>query len=315
MKKTKSKKLPSVTITLDGLMLFCFDKAKSLSEVKFRRVDEHKAKIKVEKKNDPDYEKKHKWTHSELIRYHQLWLHKARNGTPPYEGTAVQGEYYNDILAIDGQDFYGQELSRRRGSPVMRRGRYHPTLYICDGIVGTDKILGEKGCHRVTHVTRRTRVGGRLLEYSFNNLRYQMSEDEWEELKANFKDQVKPLQPFSRWVNATIKLAKGESLLLTGVDEHGKAHQEYLIKDYNVGDTYWIYISHLDRKKPKSLGDCKGLGHLCESFELGRAPLYSVFVPTPDNPLRLPTAPWNELGTRTSDITCCKTCRVSAYVG
>jgi hypothetical protein len=332
-KSTKSTNLSPVSITWDGLMLFYFDffdkeKTYGRCEVKCRDVHDHQLTIMVVKQgrdNAPDSIEL-VLTHDQLRSFDEFWLHKARDGRPPYAGTARPGDYYNQILAIDESDFYGKEKPLK-----LKSDTYRPTLYLCDGTVSPNPLYLTENCHRVEDTKGYKEVNGRKHEYSFSKLRYSMADGEWAELKEHFgeledrsiKGFIKKLSGFARWVNGSIDLKPGEGLLWTGKNRHGSTPQYPLIKDYDPQDHYWIYISYLEDEKdtPKSLEDCKGLGHICESFERdGRPlwPLYSVFAPTSAKRVLKPNAPWNPPPPAgdpkaSSDITCCKSCRVSDY--
>lgn len=312
-------KYQPVSITLDGMMLFYFNYADNQQhygrcEVRCLKKHDHQIKIEVRKTSDggltDSVVELENVTHDELTKFKSLWLHIG-DYTVDDSGRAEVGKSYKLIPALDGEHFYNKP-----GQLKLKHSEYHPTLHICDGTIGTDdasKSMGEDFCHRVIDAEGKITIGNKTINYSFSDLEY-AEEGKWDEIKKYFCGLVKPLKPFPRWLDGTLSLEAGKSLWLTGVDENAVTSHP-LIQDYNENDNYWICISHLDDEAnpPKSLGDCKGFGHLCESFELDDdEPLYGVFAPNPANPLLTPNPPWR-VTTRTSDITCCKSACVSGY--
>ncbi len=321
---------PSVTITFDGMMLFHFDDSNCRCEVMFRngdardsKIHDHKIKVIVKKKcgnQDSEELPVPGLEHDKLCGYDDLWLYVAdQGGGRDYKGPgkAERGDLYKSILQLDGPAFYiGQ------GVMQLKRGKYKPTMYVCDGDVGADNAKGggkskkrglsrskggEAACYRVVD----TEQGA----YSFKELKYNMTAAKWKALRNSFPNLITGLDPFLRWVNVTIDLEPGQNLALMGESNDGTAHPfPQLITNYHESDAYWIHIKYTDSSSPYSLEDCKGMGHHCEAFEYNGRPLYPLYsVFSPKNGLdKEPIAPW-EPQVRSSDVPCCLSACVSQY--
>lgn len=321
-------KYASVTITFDGMMLFHFDESNGRCEVMFRDVHDHEMEVIVKKKGSKE---SRRLTNDELSGYDRLWLYVENQGEKrDYKepGNAECGGWYKSILQLDGGDFYGCQDALR-----LKSGKYKPTMYVCDGCVGaengSEKDKNEKwGLSRVEDVRSKVATCYRVQDieqdagngspkYSFKELKYDMSDQDWQLMKNSYKGIfIKELNPFLRWVNTTINLSPGQNLMLMG-ESDGNPPWPFspLITNYQESDAYWIHIKYIDSDMPDSLDDCKGLGHHCEAFERNGQPLdplYSVFSPK-NGPVDIPTAPW-EPQMRSSDVPCCLSVCVNQYI-
>jgi len=304
-KSTDSELIPDVRITFDGLMLFHFDSIKKRCEIRFRRADAHQIEIEVHRKKRVNESADHVTKpveHHQLIQFAELQLLEGHIDKP---GTAVRGDGYNNILQLDGENFYGG-----MGTLKMKPDQYHLTLLLCVGEVGTMPEMAT--CNRVTRTDQEVVSNG--LTYSFGHLKYDMEDGDWTALANEFKGLIKGISPFSRMVNADIDLSTGQNLILTGRNNLGEIIIYPLVQGYNGQDKYWIHIAHLDLPAPQSLGHCKGMAHLCESFELNGQPLYGVFAPRPKDGLPKPKPPWEEkVVKKSTDVTCCLCARVEQF--
>jgi hypothetical protein len=331
-------KYASVTITFDGMMLFRFDdrdKKNRRCEVMFRKARDHKIEVIVKKKRGKrGSDELCRLTHDEVKRYKYLWLYVENHGVErDYRntGTAKRGGWYDRILQLDGNEFYGAPLR-------LKSEKYKPTMYVCDGCVGADsnndyckdKYKADNGkgkdngndkrkderwglsrvdtCYRVEDDKRTPKPD--KPGYSFEELKYAMSRRDWRRLIKSYEgDVIEGLNPFLRWVNTTINLNPGQTLMLIGERANGTTRPfKPLITNYQESDAYWIHVKYTDSDPPDSLEDCKGLGHHCEAFDFeysgqSISTIYSVFSPKNGN-VREPTAPW-ELIITSSDVPCC----------
>jgi hypothetical protein len=325
-------KYASVTITFDGMMLFHFDEPNSRCEVMFRDVHGHEMEVIVKKEGSKE---SRRLTHDELSGYDRLWLYVENQGEKldyKMPGNAECGGWYKSILQLDGADFY-----ESLGALRLKSGRYKPTMYVCDGCVGADngnsnckdEVEADNGrekdknekwglsrveddrnkvatCYRVQDTEQD--AGNGNPKYSFKELKYDMSNQDWQLLKNSYKGIfIKGLNPFLRWVNTNIDLSPGQNLMLMGESDNEPPWPfSPLITNYQESDAYWIHIKYTDSDTPDSLEDCKGMGHHCEAFECNGQPLYplySVFSPK-IGLVDKPTAPW-EPQIRSSDVPCC----------
>src|SRR5262245_26563340 len=131
---------PDVTIKLDGLLLYRFDEASEICEVKFHTFDNgHEMAIKVAAPGETLFEGT--CSAEKLKSLHPLSFFVADGDSfDPVGDSAIKGTSYNQILNLEGEDFYDRSLE-------VKDGRYECSLFIRNGVV--DAGDRRRGCWRV----------------------------------------------------------------------------------------------------------------------------------------------------------------------
>jgi hypothetical protein len=282
----------NVTIKLDGLLLYRFDEANKICEVKFHTSDNaHEMAIKVAGAGEELFNDS--LSAGELKGLHPLSLFVAEGGgIDPVGDPLTKGESYNLILDIEGADFYGRSLE-------VRGGRYECSLFIHNGVVDAGDRK-RKGCFRVE-------------EPIFNELKlHWASETEFMNFKEKkiqngmtFQQAHNFMKEFRREiavnVTASLTLKEGQALRL-----FSSATNSDLFPPLAQGKDYQIDITYLDVNEPNGLADDLGFAHHSAAMKLNAGePIFGLFQPIFDN---LPVAPATPPG-------CCISCRIAPQNG
>jgi hypothetical protein len=319
----KNSNDPNVSITFDGLMLFHYDEPNSRCEILLRRVHKHHLEINVYQREGGTGKSLVKTIEdTELNQFDSLWLYIEENGTRQYKQTAStqKGSFYKQILSLDGKDFYIDQ-----GTLKLDRKAFHQTIYLCDGDVCVNEDTAD--CSRVTDIDGTATSTAIPYPYSFAHLLYKMNlekdettgkldKQKWFKMKKTYSEFIQDLDPFSNWVNANMNLIEGQDLVLKAENGDETSKEFILVDGYNEKDNFWIHIKNLESEKPKSLGECKGLGHLIDAIQLPKGiARYSVFSPETDWPVKAPGPPWEVDNKKfaSSEATCCLCAKIGKY--
>lgn len=251
---------PNVRIRLDGLFLFCFNKKEKQCEVKVHTAAEgHVLQIKVKASGRGGgiiYDET--FSREKIKDFGQISIGVVRgNEMRPLKNSAVPKDSYDQILDLEGGDFYGHPLE-------IKRGKYGVSIYLNHGEVEAG-VVGT--CWRVKEPLFATLNFERTTPTAWKKM--------VREAQVGDKHSVMELQPFASDVLANIGLKQGQRLRLT----QGRKMVD-LFPPLGPGKKYQIGITYLDKKTPMSLAECEGFAHHCMAFKLKKSePIYGIFDP------------------------------------